>query len=102
MRAEIEFYELGLSETEARTGVLLFVSLMEHRAVVLADQGIAEKLDSEIWNGVVDQMVAGVKRADFAGGMCAGIERCGALLAPHFPAAAENANELRDHLVIKD
>jgi len=102
MRAEIEFYELDMSETEARTGVLLFVSLMEHRAVVLADHGIAEKLDAQAWNDVVDLMVQGVKSGDFAGGMCAGIERCGALLAPHFPPATENPNELRDHLIVKD
>ena len=45
LRAQIEFYELGVSQTEERTGILLFVSLMEHRAVVLADHSIAEKLD---------------------------------------------------------
>jgi len=49
LRAQIEFYELGVSQTEDRTGILLFVSLMEHRAVVLADHSIAEKLDAEIW-----------------------------------------------------
>ncbi len=102
MRAEIEFYELGLSETEARTGVLLFVSLMEHRAVVLADRGIAEKLDNQIWNEVVESMVAGVKRGDFSAGMCEGIERCGELLAQHFPLAAGDTNELRDHLIVKE
>ena len=102
MRAEIEFYELGLSETEARTGVLLFVSLMEQRAVVLADHGIAEKLDNEIWNEIVGAMVDSVKKGDFAGGMCVGIEQSGRLLATHFPAAAENPNELRDHLIVKD
>jgi putative membrane protein len=102
MRAEVEFYELGLSETEARTGVLLFVSLMEHRAVVLADSGIADKLDNEIWNQVVDDLVGGVKSGDFAAGMCAGIERSGALLAPHFPCDLDDNNELRDHLIVKD
>lgn len=78
------------------------VSLMEHRAVVLADHGISEKLDATIWQEVVDLMIDGVKGGDLAGGMCAAIERCGALLAPHFPIAADDANELRDHLVVKE
>lgn len=102
LRAQIEFYELGMSQTDARTGVLLMVSLMEHRAVVLADHGISEKLDATIWQEVVDLMIDGVKGGDLAGGMCAAIERCGALLAPHLPIAADDANELRDHLVVKD
>jgi putative membrane protein len=102
LRAQVEFYELGLSQTEARTGVLLLVSLMEHRAVVLADHGISEKLDAEIWQEVVDLMIEGVKSGDLAQGMCGAIARCGELLAPHFPIAEGDANELRDHLVVKD
>ncbi len=101
-RAQLEFYELDLSQTEGRTGVLLMVSLMEHRAVVLADRGISEKLDQEIWGEVVDLMIDGVKAKDLAGGMSRAISRCGELLATHFPVAEGDVNELRDHLVMKD
>jgi putative membrane protein len=102
MRAELEFFELDLSQTEGRTGVLLMVSLMEHRAVILADKGISEKLDAEVWQEVVALMIAGVKRGDLTGGMCAAIERCGSLLAAEFPLAEGDVNELHDHLIVKD
>ena len=101
-RAEIEFYELEMSQTQNRTGILLFVSLMEHRAVVLADHSIAEKLDAEIWQELVALMIQGVKRGDLAEGMAQAVKRCGELLSPHFPIAADDINELRDHLVIKE
>ena len=101
-RAQLEFYELELSQTEGRTGVLLMVSLMEHRAVVLADRGISEKVDEKIWQEVVDLMIEGVKARDLAAGMSRAVLRCGELLAPHFPIAAGDENELRDHLVIKE
>ncbi len=101
-RAEIEFYELEMSQTQNRTGILLFVSLMEHRAVVLADHSIAEKLDAEIWQELVALMIQGVKRGDLAEGMAQAIQRCGELLSPHFPIADDDTNELRDHLVIKE
>ena len=101
-RAEIEFYELEMSQTQDRTGILLFVSLMEHRAVVLADHSIAEKLDAEIWQELVDLMIQGVKRGDLAAGMTQAIQRCGELLSPHFPVASDDINELRDHLVVKE
>ncbi len=102
LRAEVEFYELEMSQTQDRTGILLFVSLMEHRAVVLADHSIAEKLDAEIWQELVDLMIKGVKGGDLPAGMARAIERCGQILSPHFPLADDDQNELRDHLVVKE
>lgn len=102
LRAQVEFYELDLAQTDARTGVLLLVSLMEHRAVVLADHGISQKLEDTIWQEVVDLMINGVKSGDLAGGMCAAIDRCGELLASHFPIAEGDINELHDHLIVKE
>ena len=102
LRAQIEFYELGVSQTQDRTGILLFVSLMEHRAVVLADRSIAEKLDAKIWQELVDLMIQGVKRGDLSAGLTQAIQRCGELLSPHFPIAEGDVNELRDHLVVKE
>ena len=102
LRAQIEFYELEMSQTQDRTGILLLVSLMEHRAVVLADHSIAEKLDAKVWQEVVDLMIQGVKRSDLAAGMTQAIQRCGELLSPHFPVASDDINELRDHLVVKE
>jgi putative membrane protein len=102
LRAQIEFYEHEVSQTRDRTGILLFVSLMEHRAVVLADHSIAEKLDAKIWQELVDLMIQGVKRGDLAAGMAQAIERCGQILSSHFPIAENDTNELRDHLVVKE
>lgn len=102
LRAQIEFYELGISETRDRTGILLFVSLMEHRAVVLADHSIAEKLDADVWQELVDLMIRGVKRGDLAAGMTEAVQRCGELLSAHFPIAENDINELRDHLIVKE
>lgn len=102
LRAQIEFYELGISQTRDRTGILLFVSLMEHRAVVLADHSIAEKLDADVWQELVDLMIRGVKRGDLAAGMTEAVQRCGELLSAHFPIAENDINELRDHLIVKE
>ncbi len=102
LRAQIEFYELEVSRTQDRTGILLFVSRMEHRAVVLADRSISEKLDTGVWQELVDLMTQSVKRGDLAAGMTEAIQRCGELLSPHFPIADDDVNELRDHLVVKE
>jgi putative membrane protein len=102
LRAELEYFELGMRRTQARTGILLFVSLMEHRAVVLADRAIDEQLTEGVWQEVIDLMIEGARRGDLAAGMIRAIERSGELVSPLFPIDAADVNELRDHLVVKD
>jgi len=102
LRAQVEFYALEMSQTEGRTGILLLVSLMEHRAVVLADRAIARQQGAEVWQEVVDLMIHGVKRGDLTQGMLQAIHRCGELLTPHFPIADDDRNELPNRLVVKE
>lgn len=102
MRAETEFYEAGLNQTRGQTGILIFTSLMEHRVVVLADQAIASKLPKDTWDGVIQEVIKGVKSKNLGAGLEVGIESCGKILAEHFPRPSDDTNELRDHLIIKE
>ena len=101
MRAEVEFFEAKLSKTRARTGILLFCSLMEQRAVVLADKAISEKLPQDTWNEVLNLIIEGMKQGDIAKGYVQAIERCGEILASHFPIEPDDTNELNDGLILK-
>ncbi len=100
-RALLEFYQTGIVNTKARTGILLFLSVMERKAVVLADEAISQKLPPETWNEICQIMVDGVRKGDTATGLVKAIEACGQVLAQHFPAQELNPNELKDHLIIK-
>jgi putative membrane protein len=101
-RAQLEFHALKVAATEQRTGILLFVSLAEHQAVVLADLGIAAKLPAETWSQVLKALTHGSKSGAMGRGFCEAIDQCGTILADHFPAPARNDNELRDALIIRD
>lgn len=99
-RAQAEFFNEGIGRTQRTTGILLFISILEHRAVVLADHAIASKYPAEIWQDVVNLLLAGVKRNQLGQGLCHAIERCGAIIQPHFPKVDGAGNELPDRLVI--
>lgn len=96
-----EFYSLGLHKTEAATGVLLFVSLAEHRVLVLGDTGIDAVMDDEHWSGVVETVLKGVVAGDLAGGLVAAVDELGEVLAESFPWADGDRNELPDRLVVR-
>lgn len=98
-RALEQFLVHGLGRTRERTGVLIFVSLRDRRAEVLADAGISARVDAAIWNEPVEDLVAGMKAGRPVDGVVAAIARCGRLLAEHIPATTGDANELPDTLV---
>lgn len=96
-----EFYGAGLQRTKAATGVLLFVSLLERRAVVMADEGIASKVDQGTWKQVDDLVLAGIRRGSLADGLVEGVARAGAILAEHFPIEPDDRNEIPDRLIVR-
>lgn len=85
--------------TTGRTGILIYLSMREHRAEVLADAAIASKVEADVWVDALEAMLEQVKRDDIAGGMCAAVERIGVVLAQHLPRAADDVNELPDRLI---
>ncbi len=105
-RARHAFAAHGLARTQQRTGILIFVALLEHRVVVLADEGIHSKLDAgENWQNVVDLAIEGLRSgrsADAVNGLEAAIRRCGEILARHVPAQGRNPDELPNRVVLED
>ncbi|MBF0440877.1 MAG: hypothetical protein HQK54_03135 [Oligoflexales bacterium] len=99
-RAMLAFHELDMKSTRGGTGILLFISLFERQAVVLADKGISQHYDKDIFCDVAGDLIEGAKRRDLAQGFENAIDRCAGLLEPHFPCALDDQNELKDHLRI--
>jgi putative membrane protein len=99
-RAALEqFVVRGISRTKNRTGVLIFVSLAEHYARIIADEGIAAKVHPAEWQAAIDALTAHMRDGQIAAGFTAAIARCGDLLATHAPPDG-SGNELPDRLYV--
>jgi putative membrane protein len=94
-----QFQALGMSQTRERTGVLIFAALAERRAEVIADEGIYAKAPGQVWDEVIDILVAGMKRGQPGDAFAGAVKRVGEILAEHVPPTGDNANELPDRLV---
>jgi putative membrane protein len=99
-RAVEQFLAQNLHTTSGRTGVLLFVSVAEHHAQIIADKGIDAKVAPGTWKHIVDDLTAAIGGGHPADGFVAAITAIGAVLAQHFPPGANDPNELPDHLII--
>ena len=85
--------------THGRTGILIYLSMREHRAEIVADAAITSKVSSEVWGEAMAAMLPEIRAGRIADGMVAAVERVGAVLAEHFPRAEDDTNELPDRLI---
>lgn len=97
--ATAHFRAAAEARTAKRTGVLLYLSLAEHRAEIVADSGIHATVPPEWWGDAMAALLGPVRDGRPGDGLAAAVERIGALLADHFPAAEDDVNELPDRLV---
>lgn len=98
-KALVSFLEQGLHETRDRTGILILISLFEHRVQILADSGINEKVPENTWDEIVATIIAGLKSGDTCHAVCQAIERCGNLLEENFPRKDDDTDELPNLII---
>src|SRR5271165_6313880 len=99
-RAAMEQFMIrGMAKKQNRAGVLIFVSLAEHYARIVADDGIASKVDQSVWQGAVDTLLLHIRSGDLATGFISAVEQCGAVLAAHFPSSGAK-DELPDKIYV--
>lgn len=94
-----QFYARNVHLTAERTGVLIFLSLAERYAEVVADAGIDAKVPQDIWDSIVAGLIDDARNDRLADGFVTAVAAVGALLAEHFPVRPDDINELDDHLV---
>ncbi|MBI2608828.1 MAG: TPM domain-containing protein [Deltaproteobacteria bacterium] len=100
-RAMQGFLDNNLHATEQRNGVLIFVSLLEHRVHILADKGVNDVVPPGTWDEIVMNLINHIRKNEVQEGFCKAIEACGEILKKHFPKTKENQNELSNKLVVE-
>ncbi|MBI5268023.1 MAG: hypothetical protein HY851_12415 [candidate division Zixibacteria bacterium] len=89
-----------LTPTKGKTGVLIFISLEEGQAAVLADTGIATKLATDYWDNPHRLISDAMKSGKHVEGIIAAVNAIGTELARHFPREQDDTNELPDTVTI--
>lgn len=94
-----QFLAHNIHATENRTGVLVFVSLAERYAEIIADSGLSAHIDQAEWDRIVGALTTGVSQGRIADALIEAVQQSGVLLIRHYPAGPEDRNELPDHVV---
>ena len=100
MRALEVFSNLRVWDTEANSGVLIYLLLADHDIEIIADRGIAARVDQREWDQIAKTMEQAFAAGQFEQGALAGIRAITHLLARHFPPDDNNPNELSNQPVL--
>lgn len=95
-----QFINRGIARNPNRCGILIFVSLAERYARIIADDEIAKRVPQSKWQAAVDALIAHAREDRVVDGFIAAIELCGKELAQHFPPKHDSRGKLPDRLYI--
>lgn len=99
-RAREIFDRLGMGETVARNGILVYVLLAERDIEIVADQGFTGKVADSLWQEICLGMEAAFRNRHYDQGSLRAIEAINNLAVVHFPAGRQNRNELPNKPVL--
>lgn len=99
-RATELFARLGVWDTEANSGILIYVQLVDRRVEILADRGIAKRVPQDTWDAICRRMEAAFRLKAYRRGALEAIDEASRLLALHFPARDKNPDELSNRPLV--
>lgn len=99
-RQALALFRVGAERrTRGRTGVLIYLSLAERRAEIVADAAIHDRVAPDAWGEAMAALLTAVRDDRAADGLIAAIERVGRVLADHAPRTGHDVNELPDRII---
>lgn len=98
-RAVVIFRAAAERRTVGRTGILIYLSMAEHRAEIVADEAILAVTDDSTWGEAMTALLTEVRAGRPADGICAAIAIVGEVLREHFPRSDGDSNEIPDKLI---
>jgi len=98
-RAVAIFQAAAAGRTAGKTGILIYLSMAERPAEIVADEAILKVTDDHAWGEAMTALIAEVREGRPGDGIVAAIERVGVVLAEHFPRSPGDINEIPDKLI---
>ena len=86
--------------TVGRTGVLIYLSLAERRAEIVADEAVTKVTTPECWGDAMAELIGEIRAGRPGEGLAMAVEEVGEVLARHFPKTSDDTNEIPDKLII--
>jgi putative membrane protein len=95
-----EFTARGLSATEGRTGLLIYVAMAERYAEIVTDTGLTARIGDKAWRGLIEALIESIRQEDLAGGLVRTVDGAADILAPLFPPRPGDRDEIPNKVIV--
>ena len=95
-----QFISRGIGRNKDRAGILIFVSLAERYARIIADDEVAGRVPQSEWQAAVDALALHMRDGRIADGFVSAINACGKVLTRHFPRSGKSRDKLPDRIFV--
>jgi len=96
--AQKRFQKMGMEKTRDRNGVLIYLVPLTRKFAIIGDTAVHAKCGDQFWKETAEEFTKTVHTRSMTEAIVATVLKVGTLLAKHFPATAEDQNELPDHI----
>lgn len=100
--AEKTFERLGMTKTNLRNGVLLFIASEENQFVILGDKGIDDNVPAGFWDEIAAKLTIRFRSGQFTEGIVDAVTAAGEQLRTYFPHEADDVDELSNEIDVSD
>lgn len=92
------FAMLKMHKTKLRNGVLIYLSIQDHKFAILGDAGINTQVPENFWETTKQAMLDKFKENNLTEGLVTGIIMAGEQLKKYFPFKDDDINELENNI----
>lgn len=100
-RAQYWFNNLGIWDTSARCGVLVYVLFADRAVEIIADRGIDACVSAAQWQEICTHILTAFHQQNYMDGLSRGLEELTDLLVQYFPRTQAGTNELADDVILR-
>lgn len=93
------FHKLKMDQTKERNGVLIYISVSDHKFAIIGDAGIHQQVKDDFWNKIRNEMTEHFKSGNIAGGLVHAVHEAGIALQKYFPRKQDDKDELSNEIV---
>lgn len=99
-----QFVLSGVGSTKKRTGILIFVSVLEKKVQIICDSGILSSTTQDEWDSIATELAQGFSSKDPSFAIIDALGKCANLFEQNFPLPQSecNENELSDSVIFVD
>ena len=92
----------GLTSTRLRNGVIILITVQDHKAAIFGDTAIDQAIGTQGWHDLIQPLLEGFRKQEPCEALCRTTQSLAERLSTHFPYSSGDVDELPNEPSIQE